>query len=626
MQEEKIQDMDVQEKKIDNKKMRVGMYSCLAVLIVLQLAVIVYCFQFKKEGYHSDEMWSYGYANSYNQKDIYQDADGNPLNVGMWTSSDVLRDYLVVNEGEEFEYGSIYRNQIDDLSPPFHSMVLHTICSFFPESFSPWYSFAINIVSFIICMIFLFKACCILMDDKQALLVCLVYGFCRAAIDNFCYLRMYALCTAFVMIILYYVLSSVKGNRETSYWKIAVPLFIVSVLAFLTHYYMVAIGGIMTALFCAYLLCTKQIKRMFQLGFTMLGAFITSVAIFPSLLLRSQSQANKIAGDNAELYNYTFEIRGRILWNFITSKTCGIQISIFRSAWPKILLGCMVYACILMIPLVFLLRKTTFIQNIKNQLIYLIKNFRTVSVKGIKWILAKTNWCYVIIFITCALQVVVVGETSSVYGMGNFEDRYIFYLSPLFVIAFMAVINKILEVIFRLIPKLKKARYVLLGLFSFWLVYHNLWIAVQGSNYYFTTGAEGERIELLLENQNVVYLDQSTWLLTAMCPVFMNSREYLMIEPKGYKEHAADYKEKMDQGPLYLMINESDYESNLLAISEYVNMDKDTKENIKDKDEEYYDILDYFEKLDPDTEMTTVSRQVIMDRWYIVFCVNPEKK
>ncbi|MDO5155669.1 MAG: glycosyltransferase family 39 protein [Eubacteriales bacterium] len=610
-----------------NNKSKVGLYICLAVMIAIQLGVIIYCFQFKKEGYHSDEMWSYGYANSYNLKDVYQDADGNPLNVGMWTSSDVLKDYIAVNEGEEFEYGSIYRNQIYDLSPPFHSIVLHTICSFFPETFSPWYSFSINIVSFIVCMIFLFKVCCLLMDEKQGLLVCLVYGFCRAAIDNFCYLRMYAMCTAFVMVMLYGMLKVVKMKKQESYWKMGILLFVVSVLAFLTHYYMVAIGGIMTALFCCYLLCTKQIKRMFQLGFTMLGALIASIAIFPSLLVRSQSQADKIAGDNAEMYNYTFEIRQRILWNFITSKTCGIQISIFRSAWPQIILGCLIYVLILMIPVVFLLRKTKLIQNIKNKLIYCVKNFGSVTKKGIQWILKKINWCYVIIFVTCALQLIVVSETSSVYGMGNYEDRYIFYLSPLFLIVYIGLIAKILKIVFGRIPKIKnKSKLVTnlsVGLFCLFLIVINLRVGLNSSFYYFSNEKEGYGLEDIVDGQNIVYIEKSSWMLTAMCAWLGNFDEFLLIDDGNYKKFNESYYEKMQDKKLYLMVNENDYQNDLLEFSQYTDVDMSDDSELDGLDEEYYELVDYFDTLYSDAEIKLIGKETIMRRKMAIYLVNP---
>lgn len=45
----------------------------LAVIVVLQIIVVSYYFIFEKEGYHSDEVWSYGLANSFYEPFIYGD-------------------------------------------------------------------------------------------------------------------------------------------------------------------------------------------------------------------------------------------------------------------------------------------------------------------------------------------------------------------------------------------------------------------------------------------------------------------------------------------------------------------------------------------------------------------------
>lgn len=47
------------------------------------------------------------------------------------------------------------------------------------------------------------------------------------------------------------------------------------------------------------------------------------------------------------------------------------------------------------------------------------------------------------------LQIIVVGETTSVYGMGNYVDRYIMYLYPLEVITGMAAVYQIGLILFK---------------------------------------------------------------------------------------------------------------------------------------------------------------------------------
>lgn len=319
-------------------------YIILGLVIFIQLAFIIYGFQFKKVGYHSDELWSYGYANSYYQKDIFQDNEGNLININEWTKGQVLKDYIVVNKGEEFSYGSIYQNQMYDLSPPLHSMVLHTICSFFPERYSRWFSFSINIISFIICLIFLFKTARLLKDDVFALCCCIVYGFSLGARDTYVYLRMYGMCAALVMIIIYNFLLYLKRIKEDGKIinKNLAGICVASFAGFLTHYYMIALVGILTFFVCALLLFKKKFKVMFAYGFSLLGTLLLSLATFPTLMHMAQSQSAKVVGETKQSMNYTFEIRFKIISNFLMTKLFDIPISIYSSGLLPIVMGCLV--------------------------------------------------------------------------------------------------------------------------------------------------------------------------------------------------------------------------------------------------------------------------------------------
>ena len=60
--------------KVEKSKLRV--YIVLTVMIAIHLACIIYYFHVHKQGYHSDEMWSYGYANGAEVKDIFRDSHG----------------------------------------------------------------------------------------------------------------------------------------------------------------------------------------------------------------------------------------------------------------------------------------------------------------------------------------------------------------------------------------------------------------------------------------------------------------------------------------------------------------------------------------------------------------------
>ena len=138
----------------EKKKSLSAAYMILAGIILIQLLYSTFMFVYKKNGTHSDEIWSYGLANSYYKPfvylpdGIYQDEyrggyEGSDI-TGKWIDGKVMNDYVTVQKGERFTYGSVYHNQVLDHHPPLYYSILHTICSFFPDRFSFWYAYAIN--------------------------------------------------------------------------------------------------------------------------------------------------------------------------------------------------------------------------------------------------------------------------------------------------------------------------------------------------------------------------------------------------------------------------------------------------------------------------------------------------
>jgi len=166
-------------------------------LIMIISAIGMLYFGAQKEGYHVDEMYSYGLANSeylpfmhfgesgYDVKDwmkeygagesfrdlfrnlrndfrilkeydyqfyntpIYWDyqvaqANSADTRTTTWVSGKEYQEYLAVSKSNTFNYASVYYNQRGDVHPPFYYILLHTVCSVFPETFSKWYGLGIN--------------------------------------------------------------------------------------------------------------------------------------------------------------------------------------------------------------------------------------------------------------------------------------------------------------------------------------------------------------------------------------------------------------------------------------------------------------------------------------------------
>lgn len=597
----------------ENNKRINRVYIIFGIMVAIQLAVIIYYFQFCKQGYHSDEMWSYGYANSYYQKDIHMDKDGNLLYVGEWLDTQILKDYIVVNEDERFQYDSIYHNQLQDLSPPLHSMILHTICSFFPDQFSRWFSFSINIVSFLVCMIYLFKTARLLKSDMFALCCCALYGFCMGARDTYIYLRMYAMCTALVMIILYHLLQYLNKYQENE--KVVngnlIAICLTSLIGFLTHYYMVSFMGILTFLVCVYLLFKKQIKAMFVYGFSMLIMFIASVLIFPAMIGVSQSNVE----DVQQYIDYNFEIRFRILSNFIMKKIFNITVPLAKTAIPRIIFGCIVFALIVITPLLIFLRDTRGMQRFLGKLRLCKKSPKRVF----KYLLRRVNWFYIILTLTVICQMIVIGESSKVYGMGAMEDRYLFFLYPIVVIIGLALLYQVGIILSRR----RKIAVALLIVVSVVWVGINIYNNTKYGDYLFRRYGD-IAIEDCLEGRDCIFVRNSPWMLTTMVPTLMSADEFIQIEYEDYTDIEEHYKEHKGDKKIAVVIDTSFLASGVDAISaQGIEGEVEDDKERRQKEKLYEDMIQLLEDLEPETEMEHMTTQAIFGRPMIVYLINP---
>lgn len=596
-------------------------YIILGAMILLQVGLISYYFYTKKEGYHSDELWSYGYSNSYYQKDIFRTKDEQL--VDRWASGKELKDYLVVNEGEQFKYDSVYSNQIEDLSPPFHSMVLHTVSSFFPNKFSKTFAFSINVVMFCITMIFLFKICEHWFGPKIGLLLCFVYGLSQGAFDTTIYLRMYAMCTAFTMIIVYYMIRIVDMEEDKRFIKETIILYIVSLLAFLTHYYMISFCGILTALLCIYLVVKKQWKKMLKFGLTMTAAFLSSIVVFPSLLRNSSSQVQAISAQASKGSNLTFDLRTRTILSYMNKKVTFIETAIYKTNTLQVIVVCILAVLVFASPLLILFRENEKVRGIFRRIKQILLHEKKITCKKIMKRIFSINWIFPIFMIAIFLQIIVVGETTNVYAMGICVDRYIFYLYPLYLIFLFSIVKTIIS----WITKSKKTSFAMLLFISIALIAIQQYRVNCREDYYFEKQRVGQDISEVVKGNDVIIVMDGNWRLTALCESLMDVDRYYMTNYKSLKmnrdklidgmdtryklsnfDFVKKYEEKIsgrDENSFYVMINTADFNQEILSEDDYLR----TKKQSKDL-REYNNVFNLVKWLKMDAKVEMVSAEV----------------
>ncbi|MEE5993490.1 MAG: glycosyltransferase family 39 protein [Oscillospiraceae bacterium] len=262
----------------------------LGVIVVLSVGISI-MLGFQRNIYHIDEVWSFGLSNSTTGKFFFEwwsngVVPNDPLPsinafFEHWHEGSEFKHYITVQGGERFRYDIPYHYQETDVSPPLYYMMIHTICSFFPEQFSKWFGLVPNILFLGASIIFLYLiAEKVLPSQKTALLATAFWAFSRAAFSDVMFIRMYMLCTLEVLISFWLHLQWIE-NKESPNYHLLIPIFAVNVLGFLTQNYVYVVTFFMALLICIILLTERKWKQLIAFGLLEVGSVLTAFLAFP---------------------------------------------------------------------------------------------------------------------------------------------------------------------------------------------------------------------------------------------------------------------------------------------------------------------------------------------------------
>ena len=256
--------------KIDNKKAGI----ILSVIIILSLAISTF-YMATKQGFHEDELLTYNLANSSKQ-----------LNVdGGWNSPEDFNEYLAVSENDRFDYAQVYENQIIDAShPPFYYALVHTVCSLFPNVFSKWLAYSINVLAMVGILILLFKiGKKVTGNNLYALIASGAYALSIACITTTIYLRMYATLTFFVLAFLYMSLVMYE-KKNTVRISDCLMLTLIVILGILTQYYFILFAGLIGLVFLVFKIKERNIKDLIKYIIAAVIGAVIALCIYPYII------------------------------------------------------------------------------------------------------------------------------------------------------------------------------------------------------------------------------------------------------------------------------------------------------------------------------------------------------
>ena len=424
----------------DNKKFRIAF---LSLIILVQIIYGTYVFAFEKMGFYTDEVWSYSYSNYFSDVFVYA-RDGY---MGNFHDNGIVSEYIAVQPGERFNFSGVYKNSSGDLNPPLYYMLLHFICSFFPDKWSVVPAYIINVLSVIGTQIFLYLICRDIFREKKYLpfVCCIYYAVSRGALDTLIFLRMYAMLTFFTVMHIRYQFRVLHSSDIKETKKSILLSFISCYAGFMTQSFFPAVGGIMTFMVCLRLAFGKQFKKMFAHGFSMLGAVLLYAVTFPPGVLHVISSGSSAHTEGSE---FPFVTQFRSMINFVLLPLTGRNISVFNTyTWIYVSVFLPV-AAVLIGAAAFLLRKDP--KFIK---------FRAAAAEKTKAFIRGKKYLGVISYEFAALAAVAAGylavaaKVINIMLMGLFAERYVMNLFPLFCIGVCMVAYRL----FAAVRPLKKA-------------------------------------------------------------------------------------------------------------------------------------------------------------------------
>lgn len=406
----------------------------LTIIIFLQIMTVGYYFFFEKEGIHSDEMFHYGYSNSYYLPHIESVGFINDYGkCNIWVDGSIFGNYLTVQENERFAYGSVWQNQVYDMHPPFSFAIMHTLCSLFPNTYSRWFAFIINVACIIIGQMFFYKASVLICRSKYlAIISCCFWGFSMGFINLNIFMRMYSMLTMFgIMYIyyharLYYSEGTVKGNL--------IKLAVVTILGSLTHhYFLVAAFGI-AACFCFYYLFKKQFKLMFAYALSVGGGVLLSIAAFPAMINHMFFSEEYTA---ERLTNKMPFINGfRSCISVVLNSLCGIYVSSYSTGLYAYVIAVLVVLLAVSIPLAFLFRNEEWFRRFAKRVVGVLKYF-----------FGHIDFMFLFLFVGIVFSMAVVSYNVNINIMISHLDRYLFVIFPWAALLLVLTVKYILKMI-----------------------------------------------------------------------------------------------------------------------------------------------------------------------------------
>ena len=320
-----MEDKNKEQESLAVKTKSVLIERILFVVALILITLVMVFFINKKEGFHCDEVFSYGSSNS-NYSNVFYSywkidpeklffdeyvMQGNIFDVignvkyyyiddteerdrlikekedeqtEKWRTREEAIDYMqVTGNGDAFNFSSVYWNQISDVHPPLFYTIVNAVSSVIQNNSTKYIIFGINVVFFVLTAYFMRKILIEIKKKELAVLTVLLYGLSIAGISTVIFLRMYMMLTFFTVVFLYLNIKIINNDFHVDRRKI-IELILTTVGGFLTQYFFCFYALLVVIIMSIIFLIKKKYKELLKYISIFVVSAIIGILIFPMSL------------------------------------------------------------------------------------------------------------------------------------------------------------------------------------------------------------------------------------------------------------------------------------------------------------------------------------------------------
>lgn len=379
------------------------------VLLYILLLVVLTIAISSKEDFHVDELLTYNLAND---DSWFEPEDG----ISYRPANQAFLDAMTSNG--TFELDHVWEQQKNDVHPPLYYILVHAICTLFPNSFSVWYAAVINVLFAILTLHIFRKIVCLFINNIHVnYMISLAYIFSAGVISLSTFMRMYVMVMFWVTLFAYIILKNISKFR----WEVFLELALITIGGALTHYYFILYVFFMSAVIVIVLVFQKRIKEILMYLLSMIISGMISYFIFPPMLTHILGSGHsKIAVEKFTSANFLEQLK--IFYDILNN-------NLFGGFGGIVVLAIMFFLCIV------------FVNTIKNKQMESLYNSLEVQ-------------RYILVIVPVLLYILFVSKTAS-----HNVDRYV---SPIYAVLLAGIMCIMCRCVMKVITK-EKYSYIFLA-------------------------------------------------------------------------------------------------------------------------------------------------------------------